>query len=279
MKKCLFTLIVLTLSPLAAADPAWWSAPETKIWSDVSVNAENQAPINVGQLKFVAAQAKKYLDTSLAAVGGAGPEVSALVYSFTNKENNSFANVGQLKAVCDTFYTRLAQVKYPMNAWLSAQGLTSIQYDTSLTTNPAQLPWKASDKLLANSAPANIGQLKLIFSFDLQHQQWLTRDTDGDTYADFIEVFHGTSPTLTTTNSAQGTDQAYLAARLARDADGDGLADYLETTAATSRRDFDLDGQSDLVEYGLSSDRTRLPSVTNASTSLGGTIKLLVFRP
>jgi hypothetical protein len=43
----------------AAAEPSWWSG----IWAAGRVNADNDAPINVGQLKHVASRALAWLET------------------------------------------------------------------------------------------------------------------------------------------------------------------------------------------------------------------------
>ena len=54
--------LFFALAAPAAADPSWWSDPSFSIWTSTPQNVENGAPVNLGQLKNVADQARRYLD-------------------------------------------------------------------------------------------------------------------------------------------------------------------------------------------------------------------------
>lgn len=171
-----------------ASDPLWWTAPETKIKEGV---ADNKAPVLVGQLKHVAVQAKKHLDGLLP--GGAGPAIDAMVDSFGSDSNDNYAPVllGQLKYVAAPFYARLAEVGYDAKANLIAHG-----YPLNWTS---QTPWEqAQAPGRGNWAPAMIGQLKMVFSFDLTGYE--IPDTDGQGLPDWWQMQHfgqlGNNPNL-----------------------------------------------------------------------------------
>lgn len=186
-----------------AAPPGWWTEPATRILAPDTA-PDNYAPANLGQLKHVASQAKKHLDQTLAAVGGAGPAINDLVASFEpragqnytpgqlaafREANHAPANLGQLKAVAKPFYDRLIAVGVLTNAGLRGHGYPEY-WPHAYPWNPED-PWNQPappgqqvDKTV-NLAPANLGQLKLTFSFDAG------QDADGDAIPDWWESAHG----------------------------------------------------------------------------------------
>jgi hypothetical protein len=208
MKKTLFLIAALVVfAEVSAAPPAWWSAPATQVVQTGST-ASNYAPANLGQLKHFAAQAKKHLDLTLASVGGAGPEINAIVGSFEPRQGQGYTqaqidafkqqnyapiNLGQLKAVAKPFYQRLVALGYPAKSSLLARG----GYDPSWT---APYPWNPDTDKAENYALANLGQLKMVFSFAIV-------DTDGDTIPDVLDPDY--------------------------DSDGDGDSNGLETLTGT----------------------------------------------
>ncbi len=154
--------------------PAWWHdglVPGTRIILDDAPHdtAANYAPVNLGQLKWVATRAKNYLDARLAAAGGSGIDLTRLfpplppagdpARAAAIAANYAPANLGQLKAVAKPFYDRLNQAGYGVREYLGRQGYPS-------TWAYAQ-PWSVGAPVAANYAPANLGQLKLAFGFDL----------------------------------------------------------------------------------------------------------------
>jgi pectin methylesterase-like acyl-CoA thioesterase len=164
-----------------ATNPAWWTSSATQVIdsnSDHSTSA-NYAPANLGQLKNVARQAKLHLDTYLP--GGAGSQIGNMVSGFSTDPAVNYApiNLGQLKAVARPFYDRLGSAGYDTKANLIAHG-----YPTNWGFN---YPWDPSTPVSANYAPANLGQIKMAFSFDLTGKT-ATLDSDGDGLPDAWEI-------------------------------------------------------------------------------------------
>ena len=162
-KRFILAVGLLTLGlSVAAAPPAWWTNSGTKI-VDSQWQPNNFGPVNQGQLKNVATQAKKHLDIALAGfhdaqgITGAGAAVNALVAGFQNNPNTNYApaNLGQLKAVAKVFYDRLNEVGYSKDEIPAGRDPVTAY------------PWTAATSDDTNYSPANIGQLKRVFSFDL----------------------------------------------------------------------------------------------------------------
>ncbi|MGA2052202.1 MAG: hypothetical protein ABSH19_02695, partial [Opitutales bacterium] len=166
MKRILASLLIALPLLALASDPAWWTdAGNGTAIIDANFTGNthitNYAPANLGQLKFVAAQAKKHLDQQLASVGGSGPAITSLVNGFVTNStyNYSPANLGQLKAVAQPFYDRLIAVQYNTTLNLIQRGFPGNYTGT--------YPWNPATNVSVNYAPANLGQLKIVFSFDL----------------------------------------------------------------------------------------------------------------
>ncbi|MCX6937524.1 MAG: thrombospondin type 3 repeat-containing protein [Verrucomicrobia bacterium] len=148
------------------AKPTWWTTRKV-ITSDA---ADDFAAANIGQLKFVAANAARELDWSLLSVGGVSDEIINLVDSWDAsptdevvRDDYAVINQGQLKSVAELFYRRLRQAGYigvPL-----AQGATR--------------PWTTTADDDDDYAVANLGQLKYIFSFDPNPGIMVDIDQDG----------------------------------------------------------------------------------------------------
>jgi hypothetical protein len=192
---------------LASTQPGWWYDAQTGIFAGGAHDNDHYEPVNVGQLKHVATQAKKHLDILS---GGAGTAISNLVNSFTsgpNPEHFAPLNVGQLKNVVKLFYDRLQSAGYNTRESLILMG-----YPLSWPTdNP--YPWDTQAPSSEHYAPVNIGQLKLVFSFDLQ------RDSNGDGLTDYFKWENG----LTVIQETTPGNWEYVF-----DSDGDGLWDVHE---------------------------------------------------
>jgi hypothetical protein len=225
----LFVTVLLPCFALGSPEPLWWTEDSTRI-IDCGAQVDNYAPLSIGQLKNVAVRAKNYLDRSLAFDGGSGFAVRTLAESFltqasiTSPDNYAPANLGQLKAVGLVFYDRLIEVGYDTKQNLIARG-----YPPSWSSD---YPWSSSTPPADNYAPANIGQLKMVFSFDLEHDA--AHDTDQDGLSDWYEDLIGTDETLADSDFDGLNDHAELpfgANPLAGDTDGDGLTDNNEFSA------------------------------------------------
>lgn len=149
-KICLIVALGLSLRVLGDA-PAWWT---TQGLVTPGAAADDSAVLNQGQLKHMAVAAMNELN--LEGPGGAGSEVQALINKWiadasnpgaVNPPPDDFApvNLGQLKYVAAKFYDQLIAQGYVQSyPWI---------------TNPAG----AAD----DTALANVGQAKYLFSFDV----------------------------------------------------------------------------------------------------------------
>jgi|GEM_PF-5040968 len=156
-----FLCLIGLAATVRASDPAWWTNSTTQVIdpnADHSTSA-NYAPANIGQLKNFAAQARNYLDWNFA--GGAGDEIETMVNGFSTDPSVNYApaNIGQLKAVARPLYDRLIALGYN-----TTQNLKDHGYPSSWTS---AYPWDTNHLVPTseNYAPANIGQLKSVFSF------------------------------------------------------------------------------------------------------------------
>ena len=139
---------------VAGTAPAWWINAGVL---DTNAPADF-APANKGQAKYFAFKTWEMLDATLP--GGAGVALSNQVQAFSLFDNHVAVNLGQLKTLARPFYDRLGY---------------SNQYPWTETT--------ADDR---DYAPANIGQVKKLFSFD--------GDRDDDGLPDWWETAHGLNP-------------------------------------------------------------------------------------
>ena len=196
MPALLFAWLALPTLLFAPPSPTWWVQRGATIGTP-----DDYAAANLGQLKHFAAKAADELNAKLP--GGAGSAVNNLIASWLqppalNVTRDGFAavNLGQLKFVAKLFYDRLIAVTYP------------IQY-----------PWVGSLTPPEDSAVANLGQIKKVFSFDVG------LDADMDNLPDFWELYYFTS----TTDPKGGPSDDY---------DGDGVNNLAELVNRTSPADF-----------------------------------------
>lgn len=161
--------------------------------------ADNYAVANIGQLKNFSTAAHDELDEYLAPIGGAGNGLDALVNPWeaspSDQENFSPANLGQLKHVTAVFIDRLQEAGYTFDT--SAGRLGSY---IDLQTNGHSYPWGPhlddqqagyDDWLQMHKQPATLGQLKLMFSWDVRN--WVLIDSEdsgaGDGLPDYWEQY------------------------------------------------------------------------------------------
>jgi len=152
----------------ASEIPPWWVDSEFGFWNGDA--SEHYAPVNVGQLKYTSVQAAKYLKATLGDEAVAELLSALDFYDFTNDQvlnkQDSFApaNVGQLKYIASEFYKVLDTTGYPIRASLIHQGVEPSEISER---DGVTLPWSPMTVRSENFAPANIGQLKLVFSFSI----------------------------------------------------------------------------------------------------------------
>ncbi|NCC52810.1 MAG: hypothetical protein EOM20_16565 [Spartobacteria bacterium] len=142
--KCLIALILLALcssiQSLHAQTPSWWL---TRGVVDTNQTPDDYHPANQGQVKFIAQQALQEMEPN------ANAEIRSMVQGFATNENNYLpVNVGQVKNTAKPFYDRLI-----------ALGKQSAY------------PWTTTTSDDADYRMANIGQVKNVFSFDLNFNE------------------------------------------------------------------------------------------------------------
>lgn len=183
LKIRITVLLSLSAGVLFAAMPQWWIDRGVV---DTNATVNDYAPVNQGQVKFMAEQARDEFNVNLPL--GAGTNIDLLLGSFTTSQNYLLANIGQLKYIAEPFYERLINIGF-------------------LGT----YPWGASSN---DYAIANIGQFKNLFGFDLTVDtdednlpdiwecDWFqtleesaTNDVDGDEISNLLEYKRGTCPT------------------------------------------------------------------------------------
>lgn len=211
------TLLVLTLR---AEPPAWWT--EQGVLAP-GATANDYAVANMGQAKNFGTKAVAEMNLRLAAHGGAGPALDQLVAAWRQPPapgvvRNDFAalNLGQLKALAKPFYDRLAELSYHGPPLAPSE-----QYPWTITT--------ADDH---DYTPANLGQVKHVFSFvPALADVGVPGDTDRNGLPDAWEQQYfghtGVDPNA--------------------DPDGDGATNAQEYAAATDPVDF-FNGETPVIK-------------------------------
>ena len=161
--------------PACAQAPSWWT---TRAVLATNATPRDFAPVNQGQVKWLATQAAAEFDEKLQAYSGAGDQITALVGSFTTNNNYLPVNAGQLKHTVAPFYDRLFTL-----------GLTNCYPPGA----GVPYPWSGSSNKANDFALANIGQTKYVFSFDLTAAAPVTSD---DGVPDWWKQLYGYAVTI-----------------------------------------------------------------------------------
>ncbi len=210
-KLSLYAAVAVSLSVLlATADPPdWWEnrgavMPET-------ATLPNEV-VTQGQAKHMAQAALAEFNVMLAPLGGAGPDIEAMIGSdwFQDTSGNSGVCLqAHGKTLAAPFYDRLHDLNVSLNPNVVSEG--------------SYYPWTSGATDDADLSPLVYAQLKQLFSFDL--------DVDGDGLPDWWEE------RLFGTMEENGTD----------DFDGDGLLNLAEFGGNTAAHlaDSDRDGLRD----------------------------------
>lgn len=154
--------------PMHAEIPAWWTARDVvdaqpvapgESGHDPSVYDQwmrgNYAPAVLGQAKHFAKQAYREMESQ--APGSAGPAMERMIHGFSTSPEDNYVPLllGQLKAIAQPFYDRFAELDYQPNG-IQLHDPASYPY-----------PWNDATPVENNYLPANVGQLKYVFSFEL----------------------------------------------------------------------------------------------------------------
>ena len=140
----LFAMVALAATIVVAQAPAWWT---NRGVINTNAVARDFAPVNQGQVKWLATQAAAEFNEKLQNFGGAGSNIATLVASFSPTNNYRPVNAGQLKNTVAPFYGRLFALGltncYPQGA--------GVPYPWSSATNPPR-----------DFSLVNIGQAKYV---------------------------------------------------------------------------------------------------------------------
>ncbi|WOO43031.1 pectinesterase family protein [Rubellicoccus peritrichatus] len=142
--------------------PEWWYHQGVMNTTDLD-NPMNHAPVNQGQVFWMADRAIHELNTQLESIGGAGFTVDD--FRDPAQTINYFApvNTGQLKFVASKFFQRFAEIGFTETSLGWPAGIV---LDTGAGDNSPTMPW-LEDTGPQNFTPVNIGQVKFLFSWDL----------------------------------------------------------------------------------------------------------------
>ncbi len=148
----------------------------------------NYAPANLGQAKNLAKAA--YLTMEAAETDSAGTELATLVSGFSTDPADNYVplNLGQLKYMVKFFIDRFHEEDFPIVLADGTILLDDLDDGNELSDNA--YPWNPATPVGDNYAPANLGQLKHVFSFSLEG--WPDEppftDTDDDLLPDDWEL-------------------------------------------------------------------------------------------
>ncbi len=245
------TLIILAAVRASEAEgPDWWHSRGVLNGSTES----NHSPANIGQAKWMARQALEHirmLDSDLGAdletlIMGPGGPLPGWGGGASLDANRVAINVGQLKSISKPFYDVLNV--YAGSLWVRAQlsnlGLSVAELNASGSDEEGYFPWPATGASELNYGIANLGQLKLVFGFDLDAIPSIGTDTDEDGLSDAMEIQFGFG------------DPAMW------DTDGDGLSDWEEFILGTDPFNSDTDGD------GINDSQDLLPLERSVSPTL-----------
>lgn len=181
--------------------PEWWiragiTSEGENEFSEQKIE-ENLSAANVGQLMNVAVKAAEEIKEEIPLMGAEGEAITALVGSFGQYKydaarpeesdgNFNVLNIGQLKHVAKTFYDGLyklspEKVTWPWDVYGGQDSLHGKYPWPPMPANPAE------EDYAPNFEAANIGQIKYLFAWSVNH--WLPSegDSDGDGIPDDIE--------------------------------------------------------------------------------------------
>ncbi len=183
--------------------------------------AGNYVPATLGQAKNLARAA--YLTMEDAEAGSAGAAITSMVNMFSTDPADNYVpvNLGQLKAIAKPFYDRMHYTGFTVDL---SDGTTTIAY--------GQYPWNPSTPVANNYFPANLGQVKHVFSFELDGWPPLSGGGGSPSVAWLLDYFGTVSVDLDADPDQDGIDTgdeySYGLNPVYFDSDGDGMPDKYE---------------------------------------------------
>ena len=146
--------------------PQWWNdydvGPDSSAQSDAAKIDDNYQPALLGQAKYLAYQAWQSMEAK--EKGSAGEAIKQMVKGFSTVEEDNYQILllGQLKALALPFYEKFQERGYDVTT-----------FDIDVISPAYPFPWidpsSPGYDVDLNYQPANIGQLKYLFSFGLEN--------------------------------------------------------------------------------------------------------------
>lgn len=231
-------------SSLRASEPSWWRH-EGNPPVITGGPSQNDGIANIGQAKWMVSEALRVIEDIDAPVAQLIRDDLDSVVDLAipeplppgwHESQKAPLLIGQLKALARPFYVRLND---RTSVWVRSQlhqnGLSLLGGDYFQDSAGRYLPWNPATPLEDNLSPANIGQLKLVFSLRFR------QDTDLDGIPDYWEYAYGLDPFR---NDAD------------EDANGDGITNYQHFLAGTDPffQDPGENDAADNIEPGNDAD-------------------------
>ncbi|MGJ8632868.1 MAG: hypothetical protein ACSHX7_03030, partial [Luteolibacter sp.] len=176
-KKLVPGILLMLVIAALAVPPLWW---ESRGVIDETAVENNQAAVNLGQAKWMVAQAYEEMDSVVPQDLGfvltdLFPEKPGSPDEVWSEAQKTPLNLGQLKSLAKPFYDKLNEIS---PEWVLSQIQQNHDSSAVLDTHYWQVgagtsyteggyyPWNPDTPVSENYKPANIGQLKAIFSID-----------------------------------------------------------------------------------------------------------------
>lgn len=230
-------------SSLRADEPAWWHEGNPPVITGGA--SQNDGIANIGQAKWMVSEALRVLDEIDAPVAQLILDDLISTVDLTipdplppgwSESQKAPLLIGQLKALAHPFYVHLND---RTSVWVRSQlhqnGLSALGGDHFQDSAGRYLPWNPATPVEENLAPANIGQLKLVFSLRFR------LDSDEDDIPDYWEYAYGLDPYFN-----DGGE----------DANGDGISNYQHFLNGTDPhfQDPGASNAADNIEPGNDAD-------------------------
>jgi hypothetical protein len=209
------------------------------------INGDDSSPVTVSQLQWVAESARDYLEGELSSTGGAGADIDTLIAGFTDTDDSTPVTFAQLQEVAEPFYDRLIAAGFDTQASLAANGAGAGWESDYPWAEPPPGPGDPDyDESVyvawqqAQDAPANLGELKLAFSFDLSGSTQTTIfdlqaiSNASASNASAVLLTAASTPTSTSPSSGNATSSPVNAELADPSVTGDDMEPALATAGA-----------------------------------------------
>jgi hypothetical protein len=212
------------------------------------LNQSNHSPLDLGDLKQIASEARDEIDIAFAVAGGAGPAIDDLIDGLVLNYPNDLSPVtlSQLKHVSMLFFDRFAEIGFTPT---SVGWPATLVLDEGAGDRAKGYPWR-DDVVIADASPATLEQANHLFSWDLTSWVFPTWNAPelfkmktsiinaaNDPY---LQMFYDPAGEIVSIDDLLGSEPAnsYRLSSVHWDFDGDGIDNYSEYLKGTNPVDF-----------------------------------------